>query len=195
VTQLSSILSFVAMLIVGLLGGVFATSAVLDSAHPPGSLRLGPWVAWHKAGTAEADPYSLAVHARRGDIPMTPVEGLAFFATEDSAGARLRAACSYLISGAFPQARAWTLTVYGLDGRPLAGPTGRSGFNSSEALVEGTEVAIALSAQPRPGNWLPLSGTEPFVVALRLYETPLSAAAEAIDPRRLPTLRGTGCAR
>jgi hypothetical protein len=193
VTRLSSILAFVMMLALGLVGGVFLTTAVLDWQRIPGSVRYGPWVAWPKAGALEADPYSRAVFARRGDIPMAPVEGLTFFASQDDTGDDLTARCQYEVFGAFPPARAWTLSVYGPDGRLHAGSSGRSAMTSAEALVERQRVSVALSSEPKPGNWLPLGGDQKLVLALRFYETPLSAVAAGLDRSRLPVLRRIAC--
>ncbi len=193
-TRLSSILAFVVMLATGLALGVWATGRVLDGGSTPGALRYGAWILWPKAGAPDADPYSLAAFSRRGDVPMSPAEGLTFFANKDSAGSALSGRCSYLIEGNFAHARAWTLHLYQPDGQLLVGPSGRSGFTSAEVLVEGSQVRIALSAQPQPGNWLPLAAADAPVVALRLYETPLSAVASALDTSRLPNVRRLGCA-
>lgn len=182
------------MLASGLAVGVWVTTRVLDGGATPGAMRYGAWVLWPKAGAPDADPYSLAVFARRGDVPMSPAEGLAFFASGDTAGNTLRGSCTYEIQGQFPQARAWTLTIYQPDGQLLVGPSGRSGFTSAEALVEGAQVRILLSSQPQPGNWLPVAASDSPVLALRLYETPLSAVASALDSARLPEVRRIGCA-
>jgi hypothetical protein len=193
VTRLSSIFAFVLMLANGLALGVWFTTQVLDGGATLGAMRYGPWVLWPKAGAPDADPYSLAVFARRGDVPISPAEGLAFFSNRDSAGDALRSTCTYEIQGQFPQARAWTLTTYKPDGKLLTGPSGRSGFTSADALVEGMQVRILLSAQPQPGNWLPMVTDNTPVLALRLYETPLSAVASALDSARLPEVRRIGC--
>ena len=121
VNRLSSIFAFVLMLASGLALGVWLTTRVLDGGATPGALRYGPWILWPKAGAPDADPYSLAVFARRGDVPMSPAEGLAFFSSRDSAGDVLRGSCTYEIQGQLPQARAWTLTIYKPDGRLLVG--------------------------------------------------------------------------
>ena len=42
-------------------------------------------------------------------------------------------------------------------------------------------------------NWLPIGGNEPFYLALRLYDTPFSAAASAIDKDALPHIVKEGC--
>jgi hypothetical protein len=193
VTRLSSIFAFVLMLAIGLALGVWFTTRMLDGGVTPGAMRYGAWVLWPRAGAPDADPYSLAVFARRGDVPISPAEGLAFFSSRDSTGDTLRSSCTYEIQGQFPQARAWTLTTYKPDGQLLVGPSGRSGFTSSEALVEGSQVRILLSAQPQPGNWLPMVTGDTPILALRLYETPLSAVASALDSARLPEVRRIGC--
>jgi hypothetical protein len=189
----SPIVAFVLMLVAGLVIGLWSAGRVLGSRTAPGATSHGPWVAWHKAGGADADPYSLAAFARRGDVPMAPGEGLALFAARDSDGGRLRTACRYELRGAFPPSRAWTLTAYRADGRLAASPSGRTGFTSAEALVEDGAIAIALSPEPASGNWLPLAGDEPMILALRFYDTALSAAGAAIDDGRLPVIRRLGC--
>jgi len=181
------------MLAVGLTGGIAFTWTLLDRWIAPGMTRHGPWVSWLKAGAPDADPYSLAAMARRGEIPMTPPEGLAFFASRDDAGSALDTACHYEIAGSMPPARAWTMTLYSPDGRLRRGPSGRSGFTSAEALHDGPRLAIQLSAAPQPGNWIPLIVDGRMVVALRFYDTPLSAEAAAPDAGRLPSIRRVGC--
>ncbi|MCA3564625.1 MAG: DUF1214 domain-containing protein [Methylocystis sp.] len=191
--RISTTIAFVLMLAAGLAGGIALTWAVLDRWLAPGMTRHGRWVAWMKAGAPDADPYSLASMARRGEIPMTPSEGLAFFASRDDGGSELDAACHYEIAGAFPPARAWTLTIYTPDGRVRRGPSGRSGFTSAEALSDGSRVAIQLSAAPQPGNWIPLAAGGRMVAALRLYDTPLSAETAAPGAGRLPSIRRVTC--
>ena len=48
--------------------------------RPSASLRLGPWQAWPKLGSPEADPYMRAILAHRGDVPLATGEGLGFTA-------------------------------------------------------------------------------------------------------------------
>jgi hypothetical protein len=193
VTRTSSIFAFVLMLVLGLVGGAVVTWKVLGAARLPGTVSYGPWVVWPKAGTLEADPYSRAFFAKRGDIPMTPAEGLAFFASSDQSSEALDGRCRYRIEGIFPTARAWTLTVYRSDGRIISNPAGRMSFTSAEAIVESGVTRIELSSTPTPGNWLPLADKERFIVALRFYDTPLSAIASVLEEKRLPKLELTAC--
>ena len=75
----------------------------------------------------------------------------------------------------------------------MAVPSGRSAFTSAEALLADGQVKISLSPLPQPGNWLPLIAGERIVLALRFYETPLSAVASVLDGARLPVLKRIGC--
>jgi hypothetical protein len=181
------------MLFLGLVGGSIITWNVLGAARLPGTVSYGPWVVWPKAGTLDADPYSRAFFAKRGDIPMTPAEGLAFFASRDASGETLNGNCHYSVGGIFPTAREWTLTVYRLDGRIISNPAGRMAFTSAEAIVEGGLTRITLSSTPESGNWLPLGDKERFIIALRFYDTPLSAIASVLEETRLPKLERLGC--
>ena len=66
---------------------------------------------------AAIDPYSRAWLALDGAAPLGSGEGVSFVAREDQSGARLDARCDYIIAGAAPPARVWTLTVYDVNGR------------------------------------------------------------------------------
>lgn len=162
---------------------------------PLGGVRAGPWRAWPGVGSREADPYARAVVARSGDAPLGIGEGLAFQAFTDEAGRPLDAACTYQVGAATPQARAWTLTLYDRDNRPVASDLERSGFSSAEILYEDNgRFFVALSRDAKPGNWLQLPAAGRFSLVLRLYDTPVSVGSTAFDRRTLPGVERTGCA-
>jgi len=181
-------------LLVGIAAGLATTAGFLSSERPPGAVSYGVWLTWPTRDGNAFDPYSRALFARRGDIAMNPVEGLAFFARVDAAGDKLESRCTYEIAGVFPAARDWTLHVFSPDGSPISLAPQRSGFTASEAVLERGTTRILLSTDPQPGNWLPLPIGEPFVVVLRFYDTPLSAVASVLDARRLPHLVKIRCA-
>ena len=54
--------------------------------------RSGAWTAWPHAGSPDADPYSIAMLARTGEVPLGAGEGIAFTAEIDSDGAPLSGA-------------------------------------------------------------------------------------------------------
>ncbi len=161
----------------------FATAwYAVDRGFLFGAVSIGPWEAWPRAGSPDADPYSIARLARTGEVPLGAGEGLAFTATSDQEGLPLSGACSYRIDGQTPAARMWTLTAYDRDGRLMANAARRTGFHSREILrrQDGSFVVIA-SSRVHPGNWLPISADGPFSLVFRLYDTPLTTGGEASD--------------
>ena len=83
---------------------------------------------WPRAGSRDADPYTRAVNARTGGIPLGVGEGLVLRAAADDAGRALDARCAYRIGTTAPQARYWTLALYDETGRPVETPLGRASF-------------------------------------------------------------------
>lgn len=190
-TALPSVLAALAIGAVTGLGGTwFATSTGAGF----NALRAGPWVSHPRNGAIDADPYARAVVARSGEIPLGLGEGLAFTAGRDSTGQPLVGSCSYRIIGRVPPTRYWTVTVHAPDGALIANEAGRFGFTSGE-LVRRADglVAIAVSRDVQPGNWLPTGDARRFQLALRLYDTPVSGTANALDAASLPRIERDRC--
>lgn len=159
-----------------------------------GAARAGPWTAWPKAGTREADPYARALFAANGETPLGLTEGLAFFAGADSNARPFNAACDYVVKGAIPAARFWTLSILDPKGRILPAISERHGFTSSEILRDmngGFEIRVSASAQP--GNWLEAAPGQPFVLMLRLYDTALSANPFSVTASVMPSITREDC--
>ena len=175
----------------GLASADYATSG----GYPFGGVAVGAWTAWPRAGAVGADPYTRAVNARRGEIPLAIGEGMLLTAAQDEDGRTLDATCTYAIAGITPPARAWTVTVAGRGAAAAGQTTLREGFTSTEILREmDGRFVITLSPTVQPGNWLPmprLSG--PVRLALRLYDTPVAASAGTLDRTGLPAITRTGC--
>lgn len=70
--------------VLGLASADWATSG----GYPFGGVQVGAWTAWPRAGAANADPYTRAVNARRGEIPLAVGEGLLLTAAVDDSGDR-----------------------------------------------------------------------------------------------------------
>lgn len=116
----------------GLASADYATSG----GYPFGGVTVGAWTAWPRAGAVGADPYTRAVNARRGEIPLAIGEGMLLTAAQDEDGRTLDATCTYAIAGITPPARAWTVTVAGRGAAASGQTTLREGFTSTEILRE-----------------------------------------------------------
>ncbi|WP_262027531.1 DUF1214 domain-containing protein [Microvirga sp. Mcv34] len=193
VRRVPTILFIVYALLLALGLGLGSAYWAINGEPPFGSLRLGPWQAWPKLGSPEADPYMRAILARRGDVPLATGEGLGFTAQTDSEGRPLDSACTYTIGAVAPTARLWTLTLYDGDGRLPVTELGRRNFTSAEVLRDAQDrFTIALSRTLQPGNWIQLPAAGPFAVSLRLYDPPGAAGAnlEQVD---FPVIQRLGC--
>ena len=164
--------------------------------YPFGGVAVGAWTAWPRAGSTAADPYTRAVNARRGEVPLAVGEGLLLTAAADDAGQALDATCTYRVAGVTPPARAWTLTVAGRGAPEPDRQALREGFTSTEILREADgRFAIVLGPEVEAGNWLPSPrASGPIRLALRLYDTPVAASAGTLDREAVPAITRTGCA-
>ncbi len=176
----------------GVLLGLLLTIVTL---RPEGrGISVGPWHGAPREGAIDADPYALASIERAGTLPLGAAEGVSFVATEDGSGSSLSSRCTYTIAGTFPPARFWSLSVLTSDGFPIANPADRYAITSAELLRPSDgPAAISVGSEARSGNWLPVGAATPFVLALRLYDTGLSAAGASLDAAAMPTIDRTGC--
>jgi hypothetical protein len=158
-----------------------------------GAVTVGGWTAWPREGSADADPYSVAMLSRTGEVPLGAGEGLSFTSDKDAADIPLSGRCTYVVAGETPAARMWTLTAYDLNGRLMVNVARRSGFHSREIVrnPDGTFV-IGVGASVQPGNWLPIAPVERFRLVLRLYDTPLTTGSQIAD-LVMPAIRKVAC--
>lgn len=179
-------------LAIGAATGLGLTAFTVGRGTGAGALHIGPWLASPKAGTTEADPYSRAIAARLGTLPIALADGLALVADRDSTGAVLDGRCTYLIAGPMPPARVWTLTATGPDFEPLVAASVRQGFTSYEIVRFGDRpVDILLAPEARAGNWLPSGGASAVKLVLRLYDTPIATTISPATP--MPAVTKQGC--
>ena len=180
--------------VIGLAVGLWATAASLRGGRGFDAATIGAWTVSEKAGAPDADPYTRANLERTGEIPLAAGEGLQFIARTDDSGAALDPRCAYLVGHTAPPARYWTLSLIDRQGFPVENPAGRYGFRSSEITrsADGGFV-IAVSASAHAGNWLPIGGKDRFALALRLYDSPVSATAGAIDKAAMPRIAKESC--
>ena len=166
--------------------GIGSAWFAIDQGRLFGAVVVGDWTAWPLEGTADADPYALAMLARTGEVPLGAGEGLTFNADRDRDGEALTGHCTYVVAGETPAARLWTLTAYDDEDRLMINAANRIGFHSREILRDrGGNFTITVSPSVQPGNWLPIAPVDRFRLVLRLYDTPLTTGrqlAELIMP-------------
>ncbi|GAC1330684.1 MAG: DUF1214 domain-containing protein [Beijerinckiaceae bacterium] len=180
--------------LIGIALGLGATFVTLERGFGFGAVRAGPWTAWPRAGAADIDPYARAVLSRTGEIPLATAQGVAFYARSDESGASLSGACDYLVTGAVPAARFWTMTLTDSNGRLIENAARRYGFTSSEVLRHGDGAfEIAVASEARPGNWLPSEAGRRFVLVLNLYDAITSASTSGLAGAATPTIKRGRC--
>jgi hypothetical protein len=180
--------------VIGVALGLAVTFVTLERGFGFGAVQAGPWTAWPRVGASDIDPYARAVLSRTGEIPLASAQGIAFYARTDNTGAPLSGSCDYVISGAVPAARFWTLTLTDVSGRLVENPAHRYAFTSSEILRRSdNSFAIAVAPAARPGNWLPSESGKRFVLVLKLYDAIASASPAGLAGATTPTLTRRRC--
>lgn len=176
-----------------------ATSAwySIQQSHGIGAVNIGPWTAWPFSGSRQTDPYTVARVISESTIPLGAAEGLAFEASHDSNNKPLRLECDYVVEGRTPLARLWTLTVqydHQLDAGAITHKHRIPSHTHSRKILRFADgsFSIRLSEVAQPGNWIPLYGTGPFRLVLRMYDTPLTSKSGLIEPT-MPTISQGRC--
>jgi hypothetical protein len=174
--------------------GLGATWFALNEGLAYGGIAIGAWTAWPKNGTPGIDPYARAMVARSGELPVGSGDGITFYARADDTTRPFDGRCDVTLSGTTPQARFWTLTLYDPEGKLVANSVQRHGFTSQEIIrsASGT-FEITIGPRARPGNWLPTGGIERYVLALRLYDTPVGLATRSGRDTPMPSIGQKGC--
>lgn len=159
-----------------------------------GTIKIGPWTARPKTGTSDIDPYSRASVARSGELPVGTGDGVMFTATTDDTGRTLDGRCDVVVKGVTPAARFWTMTIYDPRGRLVANSLQRYGFTSQE-IVRGSDGSFELrvTSRSRAGNWLPTGGVDRYMLALRLYDTPVGVGTRTQKDAPMPSIVTVGC--
>lgn len=132
-------------------------------------INNGPWSTSLATGGTDADMYTRDYIALTGLLALNKNETIYYFADKDSAGAPLDGHCSYRVEGRDPDARWWSITLYGRDNYLIPSPSNRYSVSKTN-VVRGAEDAwvVRLSTVQEPNNWIATS-PDGFQVTLRLY--------------------------
>ncbi len=181
-------------LIIATIVGLGATWMTATRGVNVGTIKIGAWTARPKTGTSDIDPYSRASVARSGELPVGTGDGVMFTATTDDTGRLLDGRCDIVVKGVTPAARFWTLTFYDPKGRLVANTLQRYGFTSQE-IVRGSDggFEVRVTSRSRAGNWLPTGGLDRYMLALRLYDTPVGVGTRTQKDAPMPSIVTVGC--
>lgn len=156
-----------------------------------GDVDVGGWRSDFAIGSEAADPYTRTRVARHGLLALARTEAVYFTRASDDAGAPLREACSYRLSGGAMPAGWWSVTLY--DGQSML-PANTDGALSIDAERAGTGAWSAVIAPRRPsdgGMWISSRGAGQFDLTLRLYMPDVTLLTEpntALTPPRIERL-------
>lgn len=158
-----------------------------------GDVDVGGWRSDFAIGSKAADPYTRARVARHGLLALARTEAIYFTRTTDDAGARLREACSYRLSGGAMPAGWWSVTLYDAASMLPANTDQALSIDAGRAGAGAWEAVIA-PQRPRPAaQWISSRGAGTFDLTLRLYLPDPAVLADpeaALDPPRITRL---GC--
>ena len=181
-------------LIIATIVGLGATWMTATRGVNVGTIKIGPWTARPKTGTSDIDPYSRASVARSGELPVGTGDGVMFTATTDDTGRKLDGRCDIVVKGVTPAARFWTLTFYDPKGRLVANSLQRYGFTSQEIVrASDGSFEVRVTSRSRAGNWLPTGGLDRYMLALRLYDTPVGVGTRTQKDAPMPSIVTVGC--
>lgn len=182
------IVNLAMFLLIAVVGGLGSSWYMIERGSSLTTDRSGPWTAWTAAGRADADPYTRAHFMTRGTLPVSTAFALTYEAIADDEGQRLHSSCEYVLEGAEPPARFWSISVFDESGKLIPNPAERYAYNSATALRSaGDRIQISLARSARPGNWLPTAGAGRLALVFSLEGRDQSATW------RPPTIRRVTC--
>ncbi len=184
----------VGVVVVALAVGFGLSYYALTDGRFVGALRVGPWTAWPGIGSSSPDPYNRAYLARTGTLELGQSEGLAFTAATDSSGRTLDRACRYRIGGNTPVASFWTLQALAPDGSNIAASAELPALQSRlVARADDGSLLLYVSRSLAPDNWLEITGSGPFQLALTLYDS-ASISGSGVSAGSMPSIVREACA-
>lgn len=181
-------------LIIATIVGLGATWMTATRGVDVGTITIGAWTARPRTGTSSIDPYSRASVARSGELPVGTGDGVIFTAGADDAGRPLDGRCDVVVKGVTPAARFWTMTIYDPKGQLVANSLQRYGFTSQEIVrASDGSFEVRVTSRSRAGNWLPTGGLDRYILALRLYDTPVGVGTRTQKDAPMPAVKTVGC--
>ena len=134
-----------------------------------GNVDVGGWRSDFATGSEAADPYTRARVARHGLLALAKTEAVYFTRATDDAGAPLREACTYRLSGGAMPAGWWSVTLY--DGKSMLPANSDNALSvNAQSFGDGTWSAVIAPSRPADGAaWISSRSAGNFDLTLRLY--------------------------
>lgn len=158
-----------------------------------GNVDVGGWRSDFASGSEAANPYTRARVARHGLLALAKTEAVYFTRSHDDAGAPLREACTYRLTGGAMPAGWWSVTLY--DAASML-PSNTDGALSIDAERAGGGAWQAVIAPQRPageGLWISSRGAGTFDLTLRLYMPTAELLAEPAQTLTAPRIERLSC--
>lgn len=158
-----------------------------------GNVDVGGWRSDFASGSEAASPYTRARVARHGLLALAKTEAVYFTRNLDDAGAPLREACTYRLTGGAMPAGWWSVTLY--DAASML-PSNTDGALSIDAERAGAGAWQAVIAPQRPageGLWISSRGAGTFDLTLRLYMPSAKLLAKPAQTLTAPRIERLSC--
>jgi hypothetical protein len=175
-----------------ILGAGSAYAVFINTAQNMSAVN-GQWTYTLSAGNENADMYTRAAIAKVGLLALNRSETIYYMAGVDAKGDTFSENCRYRLTGPEPDARWWSLTLYGEDHFLIPNDEDRYAYSQTEHNANGQpSINIALSPVAVPGVWLPTKGGGNVNLILRLYN-PGANVQENPGSVVLPTITKEAC--
>jgi hypothetical protein len=150
--------------------GIWSASQAYKRVSAKAGIKNGPWHTNLANGSEKADPYTRASVAVNGILALRQSETIYYGSRVDDNGDWLNGDKVYRIEGNKPDARWWSITLYGTDYFLIPNELNRYSYNMNNVKYdESGKFTFYVSNTPREGYWLPLNNNKRFALTLRLY--------------------------
>ncbi len=171
---------FLISLTIGLGAGIYSAQYGVHRGAVAPAVVIGPWQSITEIDDNELNPYALAHKSNYGNLKLGNFEALYFIAKNDDKNKSLTGNCEYAVTGEVPEAKWWSITIYDQNGMLIENQAERYSFNATNLrLKNNAAFNIALAANARPDNWIPIKPDQPFVIVLRLYSPNINSIRDA----------------
>ncbi|WP_455478574.1 DUF1214 domain-containing protein [Bartonella sp. B10] len=186
---LNIVISFL-ISIFSILCGILSVDYMLNSFNNFGKFTIGEWSAYPQIGTTDADPYTKARTAKRGDISFGRTEVLIFQIWKDNNGHPLYSDCHYFLKGHIPEARLFTLYTADKSLKPHTASNEIPFELYTDNITYESDGSLHINISPtaKTGNWLATGSKKEFGLILTLYDTSITSAT-ALKELTMPSIK------